>query len=634
MPIYPASRESAESPQLFSPPELNRQIWDRAAARLLAKMLGEFAYEKIIEPVPEPGTGGRHRLTLDDGGTLAFTARRGVYGSWRVDPDSTEVTAAPPAAHANGSPTAASAEPQPTGPATGSRPFRDPLTFLTRARGLLGLDGTTLGHLIRELTRTLSADARLDHTALTAEQLAALDYAELEGHQTGHPWLVASKGRLGFSAADAARFTPRPAARSGCRGSRSAPASRSTGAWAASAPPSSCTPESSTGTYGTPSPRCCAPGGTTRGLPLPPRAPLAVGRVDRAALRPGHRRRRHSGPAHRRGRPPPAAVHPHVRERGAPRAAHREAPALHPQHPGLARPADRADPRRPRGHRLGPGLCEDDPFLRDTCRVVLLGEVASVAVEHPLYDHLPEAPYQYKEILGAIWREPLPPRLAPGERARTLASLLHTDPAGRAFTAELVERSGLSPDVWLKRLFGALLPPLLHFLYRYGTVFSPHGENAIVVFDENDVPVRLAIKDFVDDVNVSAHPLPEHAGMPDEVRAVLLTEAPSFLTQFIHSGLFVGVFRYLSPLCEEQLGVSEDVFWSLVRAEIVRHHARFPELKERFELFDMLTPEIERLCLNRNRLLVDGYRDRASRPHAAIHGTVPNPLHPSARVRE
>ncbi|NEE10221.1 IucA/IucC family siderophore biosynthesis protein, partial [Streptomyces sp. SID7499] len=171
------SRESAESPQLFSPPELNRQIWDRATARLLAKMLGEFAYEKIIEPVPEPGTGGRHRLTLDDGGALAFTARRGVYGSWRVDPDSIEVTAGPPAAHANGSAIAASDGPQPNGPATGSRPFRDPLTFLTRARDLLGLDGTTLGHLIRELTRTLSADARLDHTALTAEQLAALDYA-------------------------------------------------------------------------------------------------------------------------------------------------------------------------------------------------------------------------------------------------------------------------------------------------------------------------------------------------------------------------------------------------------------------------------------------------------------------------
>ncbi len=276
------------------------------------------------------------------------------------------------------------------------------------------------------------------------------------------------------------------------------------------------------------------------------------------------------------------------------------------------------------------GLCEGDPFLRDTCGVILLGEVASVAVEHPLYDHLPEAPYQFKEILGAIWREPLPPRLAPGERARTLASLLHTDPGGRAFTAELVARSGLAPQTWLTHLFAALLPPLLHFLYRYGTVFSPHGENAIVVFDANDVPVRLAIKDFVDDVNVSARRLPEHDSMPDEVRRTLLTEDPGFLTQFIHSGLFVGVFRYLSPLCEEQLGVPEDEFWSLVRAEILRHHARFPELKERFEIFDMLTPTIERLCLNRNRLHVDGYRDRPERPHAAVHGHVPNPLHPSA----
>ncbi|WP_405193204.1 IucA/IucC family protein [Streptomyces anulatus] len=632
MPIYPASRESAESPQLFSPPELNRQIWDRAAARLLAKMLGEFAYEKIIEPVPEPGTGGRHRLTLDDGGTLAFTARRGVYGSWRVDPDSIEVTAGPPAAHANGSPTAASAEPQPTGPATG---FRDPLTFLTRARSLLGLDGTTLGHLIRELTRTLSADARLDHTALTAEQLAALDYAELEGHQTGHPWLVASKGRLGFSAADAARFTPET------RNPLRLP-------WIAVS--TRIAQYRGVGRVGTPE-------------------QLYAGELD------GDVRDAFAEVLRARGHDPRdylyLPVHPWQWDEWivplfAPAIADGDIVALHTD--GDARLPQQsirtfANVERPGRHTVKlplsilntlvwrglptertlaapavtawvQGLCEDDPFLRDTCRVVLLGEVASVAVEHPLYDHLPEAPYQYKEILGAIWREPLPPRLAPGERARTLASLLHTDPAGRAFTAELVERSGLSPDVWLKRLFGALLPPLLHFLYRYGTVFSPHGENAIVVFDENDVPVRLAIKDFVDDVNVSAHPLPEHSGMPDEVRAVLLTEEPSFLTQFIHSGLFVGVFRYLSPLCEEQLGVSEDVFWSLVRAEIVRHHARFPELKERFELFDMLTPEIERLCLNRNRLLVDGYRDRASRPHAAIHGTVPNPLHPSARVRE
>lgn len=272
-------------------------------------------------------------------------------------------------------------------------------------------------------------------------------------------------------------------------------------------------------------------------------------------------------------------------------------------------------------------LRDADPFLSDECRVVLLGEVASVTVEHPLYDGLDEVPYQYKELLGAIWREPLSRHLAPGERARTLASLLHSDTEGRAFVAELVARSGLDPKTWLRRLFAALLPPLLRFLYRYGTVFSPHGENAIVVFDDQDVPVRLAVKDFVDDVNISSEPLPEHDSMPDDVREVLLTEDPAFLTQFIHSGLFVGVFRYLAPLYEEQLGLPEDEFWALVRAEILRHHARFPELKERYEMFDLLTPEIERLCLNRNRLHLDGYRDRADRPHAAVHGTVANPLH-------
>lgn len=633
MPTYPASHDTTDPRPLLSPPELNRQVWDRAAARLLAKMLGEFAYEEIIEPERRPGDGRLHALTLDDGTELRFTARRGVYGSWRVDPDSI-ATAHPPA---NPPSNGASSHRAPAdGPSEGTlRPFRDPLRFLTRARSLLGLDGATLGHLIRELTLTLTADARLDHTALTAAQLADVGYAELEGHQTGHPWLVASKGRLGFSAADAARFTPET------RTPLRLP-------WIAV------------------STRIAQYRGVGR-LTTPEH--LYAGELDpsvRAAF---------AAELRTRGLDPESylylPVHPWQWDEWivplfAPAIADGDIVALHTD--GDARLAQQsvrtfANVSRPDRHTVKlplsilntlvwrglptertlaapavtawvQGLCEADPFLRDTCRVVLLGEVASVTVEHPLYDHLPEAPYQYKEILGAIWREPLPPRLAPGERARTLASLLHTDPAGRAFTAELVERSGLTPEAWLTRLFAALLPPLLHFLYRYGTVFSPHGENAIVVFDENDVPVRLAIKDFVDDVNISAHPLPEHATMPAEVREVLLTEEPSFLTQFIHSGLFVGVFRYLSPLCEEQLGVSEDVFWSLVRAETVRHHARFPELKERFELFDMLTPEIERLCLNRNRLHVDGYRDRSSRPHAAIHGTVPNPLHPAARVRE
>ncbi|MGW7286874.1 IucA/IucC family protein [Streptomyces sp. NPDC054847] len=616
----------------FTPPGLTRQNWDRAAARLLAKMIGEFAYEEIIEPVPVPhaapdeapaphaapdpapdpgpdpssgasgstGEARRYTFPIDATGVLTFRARRGAYGSWRVDPGSVECD---------------------------GRPFSDPLAFLARARNLLGLDGATLGHLLREMSVTLSSDTRLDGTALTAAELADLGYAELEGHQTGHPWLVLNKGRIGFSAGDAARWAPearRPArlpwiaVRTGLAAYRGvagldraedlyrreldrttrdsfADALRAKGLDPAAYLLLPVHPwqwdEVILPLYAP----AVADGDI---VPLPSDGDLRLPQQSIRTFVNVDRPDRHTVKL-------PLSILNTLVWRGLPTERTLAAPAV---------------------TAWVHGLRDADPFLRDECRVVLLGEVASVTVEHPLYDRLAEVPYQYKELLGAIWREPLQPRLEAGERARTLASLLHTDPQGRAFTAELVARSGLAPTVWLRRLFAALLPPLLHFLYRYGTVFSPHGENAIVVYDDHDIPVRLAIKDFVDDVNVSARPVPEHASMPDDVRRILLTEEPGFLTQFIHSGLFVGVFRYLAPLCEEQLNVSEEEFFSLVRAEILRYQARFPELKERYETFDLLTPRIERLCLNRNRLHLDGYRDRPERPHAAVHGTVPNPL--------
>ncbi|MCX4532177.1 IucA/IucC family siderophore biosynthesis protein [Streptomyces sp. NBC_00841] len=618
MPNNPASHEPAESPALLSTPELNRTVWERAAARLLAKMLGEFAYEEVIEPVPRAAGSDAYTLGLDDGETLNFRAGRGVYGGWHVAPDSMRVTD-------RNAPAGTGQDEN-----TGTIPFGDPLQFLARAHRLLELDGATLGHLIREITTTLAADARLDHTAFTAVRLAELDYAELEGHQTGHPWLVANKGRLGFSAADASRFTPE--ARRPVRLPWIAVSTRIAGYRGVTR---LATPEQLYAQeLDAPVRESFAAGLRARGLdpdsylflPVHPWqwdewiVPLFAPAIADGDIVPLHtdedlrlpqqsiRTFANLGHPDRHTVKLPLSILNTLVWRGLPTERTLAAPAV---------------------TTWVQGLRDRDPFLRDTCGVILLGEVASVTVEHPLYDHLPETPYQFKEILGAIWREPLHPRLAPGERARTLASLLHTDPHGRAFTAELVARSGLTPSVWLTRLFAALLPPLLHFLYQYGTVFSPHGENAIVVFDGQDVPVRLAIKDFVDDVNISARPLPEHATMPDDVRSILLTEEPGFLTQFIHSGLFVGVFRFLSRLCEDQLAVPEDEFWSLVRAEILRHHARFPELKDRFEMFDMLTPRIERLCLNRNRLYRDGYRDRPERPHAAVHGTVPNPLHPS-----
>ncbi|MFI7275805.1 IucA/IucC family protein [Streptomyces sp. NPDC049879] len=572
--------------------------WRRAARALFAKTLGEFAYEGIIAPRPDAPGAETYRLPVPAGPTYRFRARRGAYGHWRVDPDSIE-------------------------------PSADPLEFVAQAHDiLLGMQGDTTGHLLRELTATLSADVRLAADAPTAAALADLDHTALEGHQTGHPWLVASKGRVGFSASDAARWAPEarvPGPLPWLAVHRDL--ARYRGVPGLDTPELLYADELSDATRA-----AFAATVADRGrdparylwLPVHPWqwdetiAPLYAPQIADDGLIPL--------PTDGDLRLPQQSIRtflnvsrPHARTVKLPLSilntlVYRGLPTRRT----VAAPAVTAWVH---------GLRDTDPYLAEETRPVLLGETASVSVEHPLYDRLPTVPYQYRELLGCIWREPIGPFLTPGERPRTLAALLWTDPAGRALTTELVARSGLPARDWLRHLCHALLPPLLHFLYRYGTVFSPHGENALVVFDEREVPVRLAVKDFVDDVNLSAVPLPELESVPGPVREVLLTEPPAFLTQFIHSGLFVGVFRYLAPLCEEQLGVPEGEFWSLVRAEILAYQARFPELKNRFETFDLLAPRIDRLCLNRNRLHLDGYRDRAERPHAAVHGTVANPLH-------
>ena len=70
----------------------------------------------------------------------------------------------------------------------------------------------------------------------------------------------------------------------------------------------------------------------------------------------------------------------------------------------------------------------------------------------------------------------------------TMAALLHRDRQGTLVAAALVERSGMAPAPGCGACSRPLLPPLLHVLYRYGTAFSPHGENAILVFTATTSP--------------------------------------------------------------------------------------------------------------------------------------------------
>jgi len=144
----------------------------------------------------------------------------------------------------------------------------------------------------------------------------------------------------------------------------------------------------------------------------------------------------------------------------------------------------------------------------------------------------------------------------------------------------------------------------------------------------DDAPVRLVVKDFVDDAMISCEDLPELRSLPDDVRAALGggLEAP-FLVQWLQGGLLVCVHRYLSEIFEDSLGLPETAFWASAARSLRTYQEQFAdELGDRFALFEVDAPVFVKLCLNRVRMFERGYDDDAERPIAAASGFIENPL--------
>jgi len=571
----------ADASSVLEPGERGERAWREAGQALLVRALAEWSYEDLLRP--EALGDGRYRVTLDDGVEYTFTADRGAFESWRVEAGSVR---------RNGSPAG------------------DPMEFLIDAGRALGLDGPTTAEALRELVATWSADALLRRNLPPAAVLADADYVTLESAQGGHPAMVLNKGRLGFTASDAEAYAP-----------ESGRTLRLT--WIAvhpslaSAHGVSVADELDAATTAAFASR--APAGSVW-LPVHPFhldacvrtlfAPyLADGRIvvlgeapDRYRALASVRTLVNVDHPEKRNVKVPLLIRNTLVWRGLPAGPTAAAPAvsswLH-------------------------SLQASDPFLAS--HVDLLGEVASVAVRHPLFDRVPDAPYRYHELLAAVWREPVQTYLRPGERARSLASLLVTGSDGVALVAELVGRSGLSPREWLQRLLAAVLAAPLHALHAHDLAFCPHGENTVVVFGPDDVPVRTMLKDFAEDVNLL--PGRSYPGLPADADRLLPRWSESELAHSIVTAVFAGVFRPLAVLAADQLGISERSFWGLVRGEVDAYRERFPELAERHRAYGLTAAEVERICLNREQLTGGGFHDRAEKEEFEIvRGTVPNPL--------
>ncbi|MBA4602817.1 IucA/IucC family protein [Thermoactinomyces mirandus] len=583
-----------------------KETWEEASRRLLTKMIAEFMYEDILSPEElETGDEGVHsyRLVLENGVIYTYQAKKRLFDSYHVLSD-TIYREQDGEVH----------------------PAINPIRFLLDIQGTVGIHPVTAGHLIREYTNTLIADVHiLEKKQNQSFDLTELDYAELEGEMEGHPWITYNKGRIGFSYEDYLEYAPE----------RKKPVQLS---WIAVH-------------------KDKADFHAVKGLDYLELARQELGekQLENFGLA---LRQQHLNvsdylfmPVHKwqwdhfivpffaeeiaykrivplgKGEDwylPQQSIRTFVNISHK-RKNHVKLPMSILNtlvYRGL--PGERTV-LAPKITEYITNIREKDAFLRDECRVILPGEIASINYDHVYYSQLKGAPYQYLEMLGCIWRESIYQNMEEGEKPVTLASLLHVDGTGKPFVSRLVEKSGLCLDDWLNRLFEVILPPLLHYLYRYGVVFSPHGQNTILVL-KNHIPHRLSIKDFVDDVNVSRIPLPELEELPGDLKQVLRSEEPEGLCQFVFTGLFICHFRYLADLLENHHQYHETDFWRKVRKTVLSYQKRFPEMKGRYELFDLLKPSFTKLCLNRNRMIDYGYEDDVDRPHASEYGQVTNAL--------
>jgi siderophore synthetase component len=259
--------------------------------------------------------------------------------------------------------------------------------------------------------------------------------------------------------------------------------------------------------------------------------------------------------------------------------------------------------------------------------VIFLGEVATLTIHQPCFDRIEGAPYQFKELFGCLWRESVDRYVDKSQQVLSQAALLHRDISGQSILSVLIQASGLSPIEWLAQFAQVSLSPLLLCLYRYGLAFSPHGENTMLVH-ENGVPKAMVLKDFIDDINLVDQDFPELAQLPPEADLLLRHEAED-LSHFIFTGLFMVHYRYIcNVFLQDYPEYSELDFWQTISNTIVEFNQQHPELAERAEKFAMLRPTYTKICLNRVRLFTTSYNDEAERPVPVFLDPMANPVSP------
>nr|MCW2727590.1 family N-acetyltransferase [Aeromicrobium sp.] len=566
---------------------------------LVAKAIGEFAHERLLDPRPVDVD---HEIVSPDGRVrYRFHAHRYELDHWVVGPWSLDRFVDDEPAEI------------------------DALAFIAEHAEVLGIPATLLPTYLEEVSSTLAGAAwKRVHSTRPVRDLVGADFQVVEAAMTeGHPAFVANNGRIGFSVREHAAYAPETGQRFALvwvaarrELTRLAVGDGLTEHSLYAAELDAATRQRFDETLRA---RGLEPSDYLR-IPVHPwqwehkiaiTFAADVGRQDLVLLGRGddeYQAQQSIRTYFNTGR----------------RDRHYVKTALSIQNMGFMRGlSPRYMEATPAINDWVAGIVAADEELQATGFGVLR-ERAAIGYTGDAYHRLGTSSAHTK-MLAALWRESPESQLADGERLATMASLLHRDAAGASYAVALIRASGLDPAAWVRSYLRAYLRPIVHCLHRYELVFMPHGENLILVLDGH-VPTRVLMKDIGEEIAVMGDlPLPEdiervRVEVPQDVKAL------SVLTD-----VFDGFLRFLAAILVEDGVMASDEFWSLVAGTIADHQADHPELADSFARIDLFAAEFAHSCLNRlqlrdTRQMVD-LGDQAQ--SLLFAGTLANPVAPA-----
>ncbi|WP_442929574.1 IucA/IucC family protein [Micromonospora sp. WMMC250] len=590
---------------------LTPERWARANRLLVRKALAEFTHERLLTPEPVPGSDDRqwYEVSSDDGTvTYRFAARVLALEHWQIDADS--ITR-----HRDG---------------TSTPP--DAVDLVIELRDTLGLSARVLPVYLEEITSTLAGTAyKLAQAAPSAAELAEADFQTIETSMTeGHPCFVANNGRLGFGVDEYHSYAPEVAAPIRLE-------------WLAAHRDHSTFSSAADLDYDR----------LVEGeLDAETRARFAATMIDLGLdladyhLIPAHpwqwwnklavtfagelaeRRLVHLGPG-----PDVYLAQQSIRTffNVSEPSRHYVKTALSVLNMGFMRGLSAAYmAATPAINDWLADLIAGDEVLTGT-GLTVIRERAAVGYRHRQYEAATDRTSPYRKMLAALWRESPVPALAPGRRLSTMAALLHVDSDGGSLAAALIARSGLTPQVWLRRYLDAYLTPLLHSFYAHDLAFMPHGENVILVLDEQDTVERVIFKDIAEEIAVMS----ADVELPEAVERIRVEVPDDTKLLTIFTDVVDCFLRHLNAVLVEAGVIGEDDLWRTVAACAADYFDRVPHLAERVRHYDLFAPEFTLSCLNRLQLRDNQQMIDLADPSAALQfvGTLANPLAAHAPTR-